>query len=176
MKTFGSKPDRRGERDRDRILVGVSDYVVASNGETLVAYGLGACVAVALYDPERGVGALCHAMLPQQPSDGTGGAIGKYVDAAVEAMLQEMVSEGAGYGDVEAKLVGGADVFAFAELADRAGEAGARNVQMARATLDRLGIEVVGDAIGGDHGRTAEFNTETGEVRVVTATTEEGVI
>lgn len=174
MKTFGSKPGYERDRQRDRLLVGVSDYVVAADGETLVAYGLGACVAVALYDPESSVGALCHSMLPQEPTGG--GATGKYVDAAIEAMLQEMVSVGAGYGSVHARIVGGADVFAFAELADRAGEAGARNVQAARATLDRLGVEVVGDAVGGDHGRTAEFNTETGEVRVVTATKEEGVI
>lgn len=168
MRTYDSTPEAGG---RDRITVGVSNYVVAEEGETLVAYGLGACLAVALWDPEAGVGALCHAMLPEQPSDG--GAEGKYVDSAVQSMLREMVSRGAGYTAVEARIAGGADVFAFADIADEAGEAGARNVAAARRALEALGIETVAADVGGSRGRTVTFDTADGSVTVVTATGEE---
>lgn len=161
MKTF--ETDR--QTDRDRVLVDVSEYVVASEGETLVAYGLGASVAIALWDPTVSVGALTHTLLPRQPEEERG-TDGKYVDSAVPAAIREMIEAGAGYGDVEARIAGGADIF---ELEDLARGVGARNAAVAREEVERLNVPVVADAVGGDRGRTVEFDTGTGEVVVRTA-------
>ncbi len=152
--------------DRDRRLVGISEFAVADDGETLEAYGLGACVAVALYDPESGVGGLAHTMLPRKPPDAQG-ADAKYVDAAIHAMLREMIRHGAGYGSVEGYVVGGADIFELEDLSKGMGE---RNAAVARDELQKLNIPVVGDATGGEVGRTVEFDTGTGAVTFRTAT------
>ncbi|MFB6130991.1 MAG: chemotaxis protein CheD [Salinigranum sp.] len=159
MRTFERDPD---VPERDRVLVGVSEYRVADAGETLVVYGLGACVAVALYDSGAEIGALAHALLPAR-REGHDVAPGKFVDSAVRTMLREMVEAGAGYADVEARLVGGADVY---ELPDLSGDAGERNVAAARRELARLDIPVVAEAVGGTRGRAAEFDTATGTIRV----------
>ena len=63
METYERDPD---QPNPDRRFVGVSEYEVVADGTTLIAYGLGACVGLALYDPEHGVGGLAHAMLPRQ--------------------------------------------------------------------------------------------------------------
>jgi chemotaxis protein CheD len=161
VKTF----DRDREKPtRERRLVSVSEYYVATGGETLVAYGLGACVAVVLYDDDSDVGALAHTLLPNR-SDGLDAASGKYVDTAIQTMLTEMVEAGAGYSTVEARLVGGADIFEFEELGKGVGE---KNAAVAREELAKLDVPVVAEATGGDFGRTVEFDTETGAVEVTT--------
>lgn len=162
MKTYGQNAEGP---DQSRRFVGVSEYEVVSDGETLVAYGLGACVGLAVYDPENAVGGLAHAMLPRQ-SDGDGTSDGKYVDAAAEAMLREAVSAGASYGAVEGYVVGGSDLLDLTELPREVSE---HNVAAARETFDDLGVPVEGSDVGGSRGRTVEFDVEVGELRVITA-------
>lgn len=157
MGTFGG-----GDVERDRRTVGVAGHEVASGGETLVAYGLGACVAVGIRDTANGVGSLAHVMLPERPAD-SGSATGKFADSAVQTTLQELVEAGGAYGTAEAFLVGGADIFALGDLPQGVGSETAR---VARETLDRLGVPVGATALGGDRGRTVEFDTATGEVRI----------
>lgn len=160
MKTYGTLPDT--EED-DWLLVRVSEYGVADGGETLIAHGLGACVAVALYAP-AGVGGLAHAMLPRK-ADGAGTADGKFVDTAIHAMLREIIETGAGYGTVEARIVGGADIFHLDGLAS---DVGRRNVEAARDELETLGVPIVGEDVGGGRGRRVEFDTASGDLEVHT--------
>nr|WP_282594531.1 chemotaxis protein CheD [Halomarina salina] len=103
-------------------------------------------------------------MLPNQPADS--GNPGKYVDAAVEALLRDMIAAGSGLGDIEAYVVGGATIFELRDLATGAGE---RNVEAARDQLDSLDVPVVAEAVGGDVGRTVELDLTTGRVTVSTA-------
>ena len=162
MKTYQRTPD---EPDHERLFVDVSEYEVVADGTTLVAYGLGACVGLAVHDPENGVGGLARAMLPRQ-SDGAGTSDGKYVDAAVETMVREAISAGAGYGSLEGYVVGGADLLDLTQLPREVSE---NNVVAARETFGDLDVAVEGSAVGGTRGRTVEFDTATGEIRVVTA-------
>lgn len=155
-----------GEVDRSRRVVGVADYAVASDGETLVAYGLGSCVGIGLRDGDAGVAALAHTMLPGGSNDPTA-PDGKFVDTAVRTMLRSMVADGATYGSVRAFVVGGARIFPLADLGLPA--VGQQTVDAAHAELDALGVSVVAESTGGDQGRTVEFDTATGEALVYTA-------
>lgn len=161
MKTYRSIPDDPG---RKRLFVGVAEYDVAADEQTLVAYGLGACVAVLLYDP-HGIGGLAHAMLPTRAED-TSTSEAKFVDTAVEALVRDVVAAGAAYGRIEGYVVGGARVFDLPELPSEVID---RNLSIASEELDRLGIPVVDTAVGGERGRTAELDVETGEIRIHTA-------
>jgi chemotaxis protein CheD len=154
-----------GEAQRDHRVVDVATFVVGGDGETLVAYGLGACVAVGVRDVERGVGALAHVVLPERP-DESGAAAGKFADSAVPAMLQQVVEAGAAYESLEAFVVGGADIFALPELATGVG---GRTVDVVRAALDDAGVPVAVERVGGDRGRSVEFDAATGVVRLRTA-------
>ncbi|UPV73437.1 chemotaxis protein CheD [Halorussus limi] len=162
MKTYESNPD---DPDRERRFVGVSEYEVVGDGSTLAAYGLGACVGLAVYDPENAVGGLAHAMLPRQ-SEGDGTSEGKYVDAAVETMLREAVSAGASYGALEGYVVGGSDLLDLRELPREVSD---DNVATAREAFAELDVPVEGADVGGGRGRTVEFDTGTGRIAVLTA-------
>jgi chemotaxis protein CheD len=153
-----------GEAERERRVVDVASHVVAADGETLVAYGLGACVAVGVRDAVHGVGGLAHTVLPERTESGA--TAGKFADSAVTAMLHELVEAGGAYDDVEAFVVGGADIFALPELPRDVGE---RTVEVARETLAGADVPVVAEAVGGGRGRSVEFDTADGEVVVTTA-------
>lgn len=161
MKTFDD--DREADLDRERIRVGVSQSVTVEDGETLVAYGVGSGVAVAVYDP-AGVGALANTVLPES-SAGADGATAKFVDTAVQAIVREVAAAGGSLADVRAWIVGGAEIM---DLEDLEAGVGAENVRAARSELSRLGVPVEGEAVGGDRGRVVEFDTESGRVEVRT--------
>lgn len=165
--------DGTASADGERTLVGVAEFE-ATDGGRLVAYGLGACVGVVLLDRGAGVAGLAHAMLPKAAEAGTQAApAGKFVDATVEGLLRAVVQAGGVYNDVQACLVGGADLIDLEALPR---EAGARNVAVAREELAALNVPVVAEATGGDYGRTVEVDAATGTVRVSTAADETGEV
>lgn len=75
----------------------MGEYVVARAAESpeVRTYGVGPCLALALYDPAARVGALAHV----SPSDD--------VRPSVDAMLRGMLGAGADLGRVKARVVGG---------------------------------------------------------------------
>lgn len=160
MKVYETQTD---SESRDQLLVRASEYAVADNDETLIAYGLGASVACALWAPP-GIGGLAHAMLPRQ-DDGAGTVDGKFLDTAIHAMLREMVGRGAGYGTIEARIAGGATLF---ELAGLDSEAGKRNIEAARDECAALDVPVIDEDVGGTNGRRVEFDTASGDFVVHT--------
>jgi chemotaxis protein CheD len=163
MKTYGSEP---GTPTTDPVQIGISEFVV-TEADTLKAYGLGSCVAVVLYDEEAGVGALAHVMLPNgDESDSSDLKPGKFADTAIRAMLRRMVEEGASYTDVEAKIAGGSDMFEFESFGDGVGR---RNVAAAKEELEKLGVPLVAEDVGGSRGRTVIFDAETMDVTITTA-------
>jgi chemotaxis protein CheD len=77
--------------------------------ETLVAYGLGSCVAICLFDAASQVAGMAHVVLPG--ADPTGRPNAKYARTALPALISNMQSLGA--GDPRryvARLAGGAQI------------------------------------------------------------------
>ncbi|THE62840.1 chemotaxis protein CheD [Salinadaptatus halalkaliphilus] len=162
MKTYGSEPGAPSP-----VKVGISELAVSDGGDTLTSHGLGSCLAIALYDPETEIGGLAHAMLPDGDAMANSDRKpGKYADTAIRALLRRMVERGASYTSVEAKLAGGSDMFEFESFGDGVGH---RNVVAARDELEKLGVPIVAEDIGGEHGRTVTFTPGTGELVVKAA-------
>ncbi|RQG90291.1 chemotaxis protein CheD [Natrarchaeobius halalkaliphilus] len=162
MKTYGSEPGAPSP-----VQVGISELAVSDGDDTLKSYGLGSCLAIALYDPESGIGGLAHAMLPDgDTSDNSDRKPGKYADTAIRALLRRMVDRGASYASVEAKIAGGSDMFDFESFGEGVGQ---RNVAAAGSELEKLGVPIVATDTGGDHGRTVEFTPSTGTLVVTTS-------
>lgn len=170
MKVYGDEPSPASGTDSEsaRVRVGIADCAVGQPDAVLSSSGLGSCVGVALYDADSGVVGLAHAMLPEHDGDGNRT---KYVDTAVEELLERMVEAGADPGGVVAKLAGGSDMFQFSD-----GSVGDRNVAAARETLADLGVEIVGEDVGGDHGRSLQLEGGTGDLRITSANREERTI
>lgn len=135
--------------------VGIADLTAGAGDITLVTIGLGSCVAIALHDRAHRVGALAHVLLPHHALTADTPSAGKAASTAVPAMLSRMHALGA-TRDIEARLVGGAISL------------GARNVQAARAACAAHDIPIVGEAVGGDFGRSVYFDVSTGRLHVRT--------
>lgn len=129
---------------------------------TLIETVLGSCISVSLYCPFKGVGAMCHAMLP------TGDPLDfKYVDSAINHMLQALKHEGVNLSSVVAKLFGGADMFAHnRDMGPAKYPVGQQNISKACEVLAQHRIEINNHDVGGVYGRKLLFYSGTGQVFV----------
>ncbi|GAB3018278.1 chemotaxis protein CheD [Natronobiforma cellulositropha] len=168
MKTYGTEPGIP-----DPVQVGISELVVTEGDDTLKSYGLGSCLAIALYDPDTEIGGLAHIMLPNGDEiENSDAKPGKYADTAIRALLRRMVERGASYTSVEAKITGGSDMFEFESFGDGVGK---RNTEAAKRELEKLGVPIVAEDVGGTEGRTVEFTPGTGTLTIKKANTDAGV-
>ncbi len=159
------------------IEVYMGDIAVIKGEDNLVASGIGSCLVITLYDPKHKIGALAHTMLyarrlsfevrnskderrktnPDESPDT------KYADTAIDEMLKRIETLGAKRENIEAKLIGGANMFSAFES-----DFGKENVSRAKEKLKKAGIAIVGECVGGSQGRSVEFSVTTGIVTVKT--------
>ena len=133
---------------------------------TRVKTVLGSCVAITMREPNRGLAAMAHCLLPC--AGVPAGELSRqealrFVDTTIELMLKAFVRCGARPGNLEVKLFGGAD-----GLSTRGSSmsVGARNVEVALAILASHGLSPAATVVGGRTGRVIEFDTASGEVRM----------
>jgi chemotaxis protein CheD len=148
--------------------VTIAQVRIDQSPAVLKAYGLGSCVAVALYDTEARIGGLGHLLLPNRPEKHVLGSESKYVDAGILEIVDELVQAGANRERLVAKVAGGANMFetSYQTLIK---SIGARNARSARETLASFGIPILGEEVGGNRGRTVEFDLATGNMMVYCA-------
>lgn len=147
------------------IRVRVADYAVTTGEKTLTTIGLGSCVAIALYDPTARIGGLAHILLPDESMARDRSNPAKFPASAVPLLLSEMVRLGAESLRVNAKIVGGASM--FANLLPTGGiNVGERNVAAVKQALADAGVPVVAEDTGSDHGRSVYFHLADGRLEV----------
>jgi chemotaxis protein CheD len=154
--------------------VSIAETRIARAPEVLKASGLGSCIAVGIYDPRNRIGGLGHLLLPNGTEDNPPGREGKYVDLGILDMVAGLVKAGARREDLVAKIVGGANMFETT-CQTLINGIGARNARSARETLAGLGIPLVGEEVGGNRGRTVEFDLATGRMLVYCARDDERI-
>lgn len=147
------------------IRVRVADYAVSAAPDVLVTIGLGSCVAISLHDPVAGVGGLAHILLPSEAMSRERENRAKFAGTAVPLLIEHMLTLGARHARLQAKLAGGAAMFA-ALVTSQTLQMGERNVIACRAALQAAGVPVVGQDVGGDFGRSVYFNVADGVMRV----------
>ena len=147
------------------IRVRVADYAVSAAPGVLVTIGLGSCVAISLHDPVAGIGGLAHILLPTEAMSRERGNRAKFAGTAVPLLVEQMQARGARASRLQAKLAGGASMFAALVVAQGL-QMGERNVMACRAALLAAGIPLVGQDIGGDYGRSVYFHVADGTMRV----------
>jgi len=144
------------------LAVPIGKYYVAIEPITLTCIGLGSCLAIALYDPDRGIGSMAHTMLPNYSEGLDKENPGKYTDIAIYLMVDELTELGAWKGGLKAKIAGGAQMF---QSFDGEGlDIGMRNVDAAIETLEKEGIALVSKHVGGSRGRNIWFDVRTGVI------------
>lgn len=143
------------------IVVGISDYKIATAPDVLITYALGSCVGTCLYDSRLRIAGLSHVLLPDSGIVKTLDNPMKYADTALVALLREMERAGASRTRLTAKIAGGAKMFATTGTS-----VGERNIAAVKNELSRLGICILAEDTGSNYGRTLEFHPEDGAVLI----------
>lgn len=154
--------------------VRVAEWAVERQA-VIVTLGLGSCVAIMLHDPEVGIGAMAHVLLPSHSlaRDQTNPA--KFPETAVPFLVQRMLAAGANRHRLVAKLAGGASMFAQL-MTPGTVQMGERNIVASRNALHRAAIPIVGEAVGGERGRSVRFWPHNGRCETRTVGGEDVVI
>lgn len=144
------------------IKVGMADLKVCKSPDAVTTLGLGSCVGIALRDPQTKIGGLAHIMLPDSTQIMDNTNIPKFADTGIEELVKQMTLAGAMSSRLQAKIAGGAQMFAFQSKSDLMC-VGERNVEASKAKLRQLGIPLLAEDTGLNYGRTVVFYPETGE-------------
>ena len=149
------------------IKVGMADLKIAKSPDALTTLGLGSCIGICLYDPGAHIIGMAHIMLPSSKTIKNNSNIAKFADTAIVKLLDDMTREGANQRRLVGKIAGGAQMFKFTSGNDmmRIGE---RNADAVRSILTDLKIPILADDTGGTFGRTIEFYSETGILKIKT--------
>lgn len=148
-----------------KILPG--ECYVSSYGE-MIGTVLGSCVSACIRDKRIGVGGMNHFMLPVQHC---GHAITRvdstntdlcYGNWAMEFLINAILKSGGDKKNFEVKVFGGGRVLTGLSHLD----VGARNAQFVLDYLERDGLQIVSDDLGGDHARKILFFPDTGAVKL----------
>ena len=150
------------------IEVPTAGYAFAQAPDTLTTIGVGSCLAICLYVPERKAGALIHCMLPRAGQHVSNPSV--YVDTALNAVLEQFLQADIQPKSLIAKLVGGAEMFPEVPQTQTGdmGSIGKRNVEEATRLLEIVKIPVASKCVGGHHGRSLLFNLESGSISIST--------
>ncbi len=148
--------------------VGLGEQAISRDPEDiLVAYGLGSCLGISMIDPISRVAGLLHAVLPESSngSDASQQHPLKYVDTGIESLIAEMARQGASRSRLIVRIAGGANMLVSSGLT-RTFDIGTRNIVTARATLQRLKLNIAAQEVGGHTGRTVRVYVAESRVTV----------
>ena len=142
----------------------MGEMVISTNPtDELVALGLGSCIALAMIDPEAGVGGLAHVVLPESANGA--GPPAKFADTAVPELLAQMRAAGADAARVQTAIAGGASMFDTTQQLD----IGARNREAVHDALRTAQLTCHAEQTGGGQGRTVRVSVGAGVVTSHTA-------
>jgi chemotaxis protein CheD len=134
--------------------------------DVLVAYGLGSCLGIAMYDPLARVGGMVHAVLPVYMSgNGNSSTPGKFVDTGIAALIDGMVKSGANQRRLIVWMAGGASMLLSPSITKNF-DIGNRNINIALKQFSALGIRLSGQEVGGNSGRTVRLYISEGRMTV----------
>jgi chemotaxis protein CheD len=150
------------------IMVGMGEIQVAEPPSSLIAPGLGSCIAVTLYAEDARIGGMAHIMLPCIKEAHNKSYPGRFADVGIMMTIEDMVRKGARVQNIRAKIFGGANMFPGIISTDSTMDIGKRNILAVRKELEKHNIKIIAEEVGDHFGRTVLFDTGDGSVLVTT--------
>ncbi|HAM79415.1 MAG TPA: chemotaxis protein CheD [Ornithinibacillus sp.] len=158
------------------VKVGIADLNIVSAPDCIRTTGLGSCVGVVLYNQPKQIAGMAHIMLPNSKlAKQTNLNLYKYADTAIDILVDQLCRKGLRKSSLQAKLAGGAQMFQFSSNNDMM-RIGQRNIEAVLQKLAEHHIPVIASDVGGNFGRTIEFDPATANLRIKTITKGEEII
>ena len=144
------------------VRVGMADLNVCKAPDIITTLGLGSCIGLTLYDPSTKIGGMVHYMLPDSTRITDNSKIAKFGDTGIRELLRRVLEEGANRSTLQAKIAGGAKMFAL-NSTSKLGNIGETNTIVAKEVLKEIGMRLIAEDTGLNFGRTVELHGETGD-------------
>ncbi|MBW1800358.1 MAG: chemotaxis protein CheD [Deltaproteobacteria bacterium] len=135
-------------------------YIFVTKKPTIISTVLGSCVAVFICDRKRKMNGINHYELPYAGKSDPPTA--RYGNVAIIALIRMMLDEGAKVKHMEAQIFGGAHDRKMIST-----NIGLENIKMARKVLNKKGVRIVSEDVGGEKGRKIVLDTISSEIAVV---------
>lgn len=149
------------------VPIGLGEYAICRHtSEILVAYGLGSCLGIGMYDPENRIAGLLHAVLPSRANSSAPQS--RFVDSGIPLLVEEMLAAGSRTKHLRTYLVGGANMLPREGEGMETLRIGDRNIAAAREVLAQLGLSITAEDVGGTQGRTVRLYVESGDLTLRT--------
>ncbi len=147
------------------VKVGIADMNIVKDSDTITTIGLGSCVGIAIRDTVLRIGGLVHIMLPDSTAVSSNQNIAKFADTGIPELVSRMEKMGCKKSRMEAKIAGGAQMFAFQNKTELLG-IGQRNVEASKTALKKMGIPLKAEDCGENYGRTVVYYPQTGDYEI----------
>lgn len=145
--------------------VGLGEFCISHDpDDVLIAFGLGSCLGIGMFDPIARVGGLIHVVLPEHKS-GTDPNHAKFVDSGIPLLLQKVIAEGAIQSRLIIKMAGGANMLVSPGLSGTF-DIGTRNISMAHEIFKKMNLKLKTEEVGGQVGRTVRLYIGDGRMTV----------
>lgn len=144
------------------ITVGVAQVRTSSSPAVLRTI-LGSCVGICVYDRVKKIGGMAHILLPQNQKGNPN--LEKYADTAIPFLVKELLKDGSKKENLSVKIAGGASMFKFGSNVSL-GQIGDRNIEQTKVELQKLGIPILVEDVGGNLGKVIDFYLEDGRMKV----------
>ncbi|MBI1319515.1 MAG: hypothetical protein GC168_11300 [Candidatus Hydrogenedens sp.] len=142
-----------------KVLYVEPGHSLCTNEPVILKAVVGSCVVVCLYELEMQFGGMAHFKWPlvRDPSSATT----RYGNVATGDLIRMMLEAGGEAETLRAQIIGGAAAGPGEE------EVGKDNVSAARGVLERAGIPIASEDVGGLLGRKVAFDVTSGQVAVL---------
>ncbi|PIE63013.1 MAG: chemotaxis protein CheD [Desulfobacter postgatei] len=149
-------------------IVDIADMKVSNQtGDTIVAYSLGSCIGLAIYDSQAGVGGVLHYILPNSAIDEVKAKSNPFMfaDTGIPALFKQISALGAKKSRIKVFVAGGA------EIMDQEGlfNIGRQNYSALTQILTRNNISIWKQAVGGYSNRTIKMEIGSGDIYLKTS-------
>ena len=151
------------ESRMNTVVIGTADCkVTADRDATLVTYGLGSCIALAVHDPASKISGMLHFMLPDSSIDRARAGENPYIfaDTGIPRLIEEVCVAGANRKRLSIRAVGGAQVLDK----ESCFEIGKRNHLAMRKILWKSGLFVSNEDVGGKSSRMVRMEAVSGRL------------
>lgn len=158
--------------DRREVFLSAGDFYFhrpdsSQTTAVVVRTLLGSCVSIIFWHAEKGVGGMCHAVLPTR-SQSYSELDGNHCPGAIQLFLRELQRTNTRPGQYRVHLLGGARM-SLGQLNVQKISVGDRNVETCRELLKKAGFTICGEHVGLTGPRRVEFNLATGDIDVLHA-------
>jgi chemotaxis protein CheD len=145
-----------------KCAINIGEVKTFNSSVILVCYGLGSCVGLFMQDPVKGITGGAHILLPEDEAGPQDVNHWYNVNAAIDELMAQFYRKGSQLTSLRAKITGGASILNCSI------SIGEQNVKAVVKRLDEKRIHIAAADVGGDQSRTAQFNSDTGELLVRT--------